>query len=187
MREKLRGPVISRDQGPNCGAGLAADQRYCVECGERVGDSRVPAPTAAATPPTVASAPRRIRMSPNSSLIAGVGVLLLALGVGVLIGRAGNNASAKNTPQVVTVQGAGSAAATPTTTSAATTTTMAATTRHKKSAKKAAAANQGNAAARNLNAKVKLPPAKVKVGQKGAGPGFDKKTHKFTGNFFGGG
>jgi hypothetical protein len=179
--------VISRDQCPNCGTGIAADQRYCVECGERVGDSRVPAPVTSAPPPAPAPGPRRIRMSPNSTLVAGVGVLLLALGVGVLIGRAGNNAAAKNTPvKVVSVQGAGTAAA-PTTSAAATTTATAASTRHKKSSAAKKAASQTTAAAKSLGAKVKLPPAKVKVGQKGSGPGFDKKTHKFTGNFFGGG
>ncbi|HEY1688143.1 MAG TPA: zinc ribbon domain-containing protein [Solirubrobacteraceae bacterium] len=45
------------------------------------------------------------------TVIAGVGVLLLAMGVGVLIGRAGNSsAPANNTPQVITVPATGTTA-----------------------------------------------------------------------------
>lgn len=89
----------------NCGAPLAADQRYCLECGER----RMPmssvlldgsplrrdAPASAPAPPPArppappgadAGGPQR---NTTLTVIAGVGVLLLAMGVGVLIGRAG--------------------------------------------------------------------------------------------------
>ena len=30
------------DQCPNCGASMAPDQRYCLECGHRRGDPRLP-------------------------------------------------------------------------------------------------------------------------------------------------
>ena len=91
---------------------LAHDQRYCVECGERRGASRFPAgqPAAEASPrrARAARAPRGQRISSGTTLVAGVGVLLLAIGLGVLIGRLGhNNAPAqKQAPaEVVTVQG----------------------------------------------------------------------------------
>ena len=51
-------------------------------------------------------------MTVNSTLIAIIGTLLLAMGVGVLIGRSGNSTSAKSPPaQVVTVAGAAGATA----------------------------------------------------------------------------
>jgi len=111
-----------------CGAALAPDQRYCLECGERtapmrsvlLGGPQAPDPVGPATPPSPPGA-----SPPGSSLpdgagqrgsaltvIAGVGVLLLAMGVGVLIGRSG--ASRQTAPaQVISV------AATPSTGTAA--------------------------------------------------------------------
>ena len=71
------------------------DQRYCVECGERRGDRGCRSWTARArrrprrlAPPPAAAAAGR-RAASGATLIAGVGTLLLALGVGVLIGRSG--------------------------------------------------------------------------------------------------
>lgn len=49
-------------------------------------------------------------MSANASLIAGIATLILAIGVGVLIGRSGDSGSApvaNNTPQVIKVEGGG--------------------------------------------------------------------------------
>ena len=75
------------------------------------------------------AAPRGPRVSAGTTLVAGVGVLLLAIGLGVLIGRTSNKnpTAAASSPcgTVVTVQGGGgggsgtTAASTPTTTSAA--------------------------------------------------------------------
>jgi len=102
---------------PNCGSPLAPDQRYCLECGER----RVPMssllfgtpPAAGATqaspppgtPPPAPAAPSGGPPQRNQTLtvIAGVGVLLLAMGVGVLIGRAGNSKQSSQPPQVISV------------------------------------------------------------------------------------
>jgi hypothetical protein len=102
-----------------CGATLADDQRYCLQCGERrpptssllaashpagaFGPSGAtpPAPPAAATSPAggEGSAARQ-----NALLVlAGVGVLLLALGVGVLIGRSSVGKQGSLAPQVVSV------------------------------------------------------------------------------------
>jgi hypothetical protein len=110
------------DQCPGCGAHMTRDQRYCLECGSRRGDPRLPfmdavvfmesvkqpqgapAATAVAPPPPPE---KRSRMSANASLIAGVATLVLAIGVGVLIGRTGNESgsTASNTPPVIKVEG----------------------------------------------------------------------------------
>jgi hypothetical protein len=103
------------DRCANCGAPLASDQRYCIQCGERRGSSRFS--TATMTAPKTAAAggatgappePRR-RWSSGTTLIAGIATLLLAMGVGVLIGKAGNNNnnSRAGTPTVITVNGGG--------------------------------------------------------------------------------
>jgi hypothetical protein len=93
------------DRCVTCGAPLAPDQRYCVNCGERRGAPRFALPTAsaAASEPSEPAAARpgrgrRPRASSGATLVAGVGTLLLALGVGVLIGH-GSGAATK------TVQG----------------------------------------------------------------------------------
>jgi len=101
-----------------CGAPLAADQRYCLECGERratVSDFLRSGPPAAASPPkappTPPGPPAQGGSQPRSntlSLLAGVGVLLLAMGVGVLIGRSGGSGKAPAAAQVVTIGSTGS-------------------------------------------------------------------------------
>jgi len=159
-----------------CGAQLARDQRYCVECGDRRGKPRLPfmdgRPRQAPAPAPAAPPPPRRRggASAGTTLVAGVGTLVLALGVGVLIGRSGDNGgghAAAPAVQVVTVAGGGGGAA-------ADTTATTATTASKKSAK--------TAAVRTLP-RSKLPPPTVRLGQRGSGPGFQHG--RFTGNFFG--
>jgi hypothetical protein len=164
-----------------CSATLASDQRYCVECGQRCGAARLPftdgltQQRAQQAPTTSQSHPERRRMSVNSTLIAGIGTLLLAMGVGVLIGRSSTPTSSKAPAvQVVTVPGAGSASGSSgespqaPTAAAKTATPGAAATKAAKSTPKAAAP----------------PPAKVvKVGSAGKGPGYQHG--HFTGNFFG--
>ena len=103
----------------HCGAPLARDQRYCLECGtprtylSGMLLQRLRAPAGQAQPGQLAQA------LPNGAvpyggtaasstwqrgnvltLIAGIGVLLLAMGVGVLIGRSGGSSSAAPAPQV---------------------------------------------------------------------------------------
>jgi hypothetical protein len=74
-------------------------------------DAMKPTPEAALAggPP---KRPQR-RLSPNAALIATIGTLLLAMGVGVLIGRSGNQstASAPAAPQVIEVGGGGGSSA----------------------------------------------------------------------------
>lgn len=104
-----------------CGASLADDQRYCLECGSRQMQSRsqflhnfTPATAARSGASGVAHGPgmsgvvpsgpaARSPRSANTTALAGIGVLLLAMGVGVLIGRASGKSSASAPPQVISV------------------------------------------------------------------------------------
>jgi hypothetical protein len=94
------------DACPTCGSRMAPDQRYCLRCGQRRGDPRLPfmdavvfmeavkRPSpgeAAAAPPPPPSGESKSGISAQTTLIAGIATLLLAVGVGVLIGRSGNN------------------------------------------------------------------------------------------------
>jgi hypothetical protein len=176
-----------RDQCAACGARMAPDQRYCVECGHRGGaprfqfmDGLAQRQREAAAPPRRSRrfwlSPNATRLSPNATLIAGIGVLLLAMGIGVLIGRSGNSSGTAKTPavQVVSVaNGAtGAAGATPTTT----TTPAASSAKQAKSGSSTSSTSGGST-------KTPLPPKSVTVGTPGKGPGYQKG--KFTGNFFG--
>ncbi len=109
----------SSENCPSCGAALAVDQRYCLECGHRRGDPRLPFMDAVVfmeainKPQAPAPAPGgnkpRGGLSANASLIAGIATLVLAIGVGVLIGQSGDNgtSAASQTPQIIRVGGSG--------------------------------------------------------------------------------
>jgi hypothetical protein len=99
-----------------CAAPLAEDQRYCLECGERrtpmssVLLGGPPSPAAARPEPTAPRPPasggphlERAERGNAVTVIAGVGVLLLAMGVGVLIGRAGGSKQAAAPAQTISV------------------------------------------------------------------------------------
>jgi hypothetical protein len=106
---------------PTCGARMAPDQRYCLNCGHRRGDPRLPfmdavvfmesmsAPGAGAPPPPPAEQRSSSRMNANAALIAGVATLVLAIGVGFLIGRSGheNSTQAQAPIKVIEVGGGG--------------------------------------------------------------------------------
>ncbi|HMD56082.1 MAG TPA: hypothetical protein VKG82_01280 [Solirubrobacteraceae bacterium] len=111
-----------------CGAALAPDQRYCLECGERcvpmssvlmgaalAAGANGAGATTPSSPPTQSAGTTsgQAQGSRNTTLtvIAGVGVLLLAMGVGVLIGRSGGSKPSAAPPQVISVAGAGTAPA----------------------------------------------------------------------------
>ncbi len=203
--------TASEDRCGACGAPLAHDQRYCVECGERRGASRFPAgqPAAEASPrrTRAARAPRGQRISSGTTLVAGVGVLLLAIGLGVLIGRLGhNNAPAqKQAPaEVVTVQGgagggpASTAATTGSTTPAHTVTRAAThaapkglTGKLKQAAEqtapptKAVQQKANQAAGKVLGNSNNLAPPTQKVGGSCKSGQAGCQGNKFTGNFFG--
>lgn len=105
--------VQSGEQCPSCGAHVAPDQRYCLACGARCGEPRLPFMSAVtfmdamktpASGVTSSAPPRRPqrRISSNMALFATIGVLLLAMGVGVLIGRSGNH-SVATAPQAAPI------------------------------------------------------------------------------------
>jgi hypothetical protein len=194
----------------NCGATLAADQRYCLECGERHGEPRLPVmsgrPDPAATTITSTTLGGGSRLgrrgaSANTALIAGVGTLLVALGVGVLIGRTSDAPEPQKASgvQVVTVAGAAGpavAGATPSSSTPSSTTTAGATDASAKDDNKSKSGKKDGGDAKDASTSavdaagaggtVKKSSGKVvKIGTKGSGKGY--KNGKFTGDFFGGG
>ncbi len=205
--ETLTAGTVS-DRCVSCGAPLSSDQRYCVVCGERRGAPRFSLPSSTETeatpaPPVAAAAARGGRFSSGTTLVAGVATLLLAMLVGFLIGHnatgSGTRTVAAATPKIY-VNGGGSSAATNGSTSATGSATTPTTTKHSASkqktssklkakkttpkvAKKTAAAEQG--AASKVLGGSGTPAATVTVGSTGTGKGYSKKTHKFTGSFFG--
>jgi hypothetical protein len=193
--ELLSGAV--GDRCANCQKPLAADQRYCVNCGARRGKPRFTFESLAAqsTPPKEPDKPHRPRFSGATTLVAGVATLLLAMGVGVLIGHDSSSTAqrAAATPQVITVGGSGTAGAAGAAAGSATANLKKNGKVHKvkqvvvhltaqTKAKAAAAANKvfGNSGG-NL---VSNPT--VQVGGACSG-GAGCQNGKFTGNFFGGG
>ncbi|GAC1438883.1 MAG: hypothetical protein NVSMB51_15720 [Solirubrobacteraceae bacterium] len=105
---------LAAERCRSCGTPLATDQRYCLECGE----ARTPfAPPVAAV---AAPAPRAatgflppLRDNSAMAALAAIGCLLLAMGVGVLIGRSGGSRGTVTQPpaQVITLAGTGGGAA----------------------------------------------------------------------------
>jgi hypothetical protein len=193
-------PVQAGDQCPSCGAPLATDQRYCLECGQRRGDPRLPfmdavvlmdavkRPHQAAPPPPKKK--RRSGVSPNAALIAGVGTLLLALGVGVLIGRSGNHdvAATAPAPQVIKVGGGSGEEASTASGGKSTTGGGAAKAKTKKQKEAALKAAEKHPAAEEIlkpSAGVKLPPATVQPGDACSNSEAGCEHGKFNGNFFG--
>jgi hypothetical protein len=134
-------PVVAAEPCSQCSAPLAPDQRYCLQCGAPgahvggpMGGPRVGGPTSQSAvpgggqaPPGAPSAPpgmqSRASLAPAQmsgrsntlALLAGIGVLLLAMGVGVLIGRAGAGSSKVPPAQVISVGGSYSGSTAPTT------------------------------------------------------------------------
>lgn len=126
------GPVQGTPGEPcrDCGAALATDQRYCLNCGRRRGEPRVdfrehlngdgpPAASAlGAKAPEPVAAPaaepeKRQRDYAPLAAAGGIAVLGVMLLIGVLIGRGtGTATSSAPPPQVVTVGAAAEGAAT---------------------------------------------------------------------------
>lgn len=185
---------------PNCQSPMAADQRYCLSCGERRGRARF-SPEALATQTVATSAaapalPPRSRLSAGPTLVAGVATLLLAMGVGVLIGHSSNTSTAVRTPaaaQVITV-GGGSGAAAGTTAAQAMPAAVTSADKKRKVAKPtvvhvtAQTARKATAAASKVLGSSKNLTNNVQqsVGGSCSG-GAGCQNGKFTGNFFPGG
>ena len=104
------------EQCPSCGAFVAVDQRYCLECGHRRGEPRLPFMDAVVfmdamnrPPETATDSKKKAKrgVSPNAALIAGIGTLLLALGIGVLIGRSGDHGATTSNQAPIVIKGGG--------------------------------------------------------------------------------
>jgi hypothetical protein len=96
---------------------VAADQRYCIECGERRGEPRLPFMDGrtAAQPPEPVTAypvsgqppagwtppPPKNKWTSGLALLSTIGILLLAMGVGVLIGNNGDSKTAAQQPVII--------------------------------------------------------------------------------------
>jgi hypothetical protein len=185
---------------------MAVDQRYCLQCGQRRGDPRLPFMDAVVfmdavkrprdgvqSPSPPPPAERRSRMTANASLIAGVATLVLAIGVGVMIGREGGSGSsvaAAPAPQIIKVGGGGEETATASTASAG----GAGKAAKDGNAKKAKAPEKAvdssgtsEAAAEILKpaGDVKLPPPTVQPGGECESGASGCKGGEFTGEFFG--
>lgn len=110
---------------PSCGTPLNQDQRYCLSCGVRregmeptfiriLAEPAKPVPG----PPTPAQQPASPSSGASKSplpALATICCLLLALGIGVVIGKSGGSDSSTAKPQVVSLGAAGAAAGTETT------------------------------------------------------------------------
>lgn len=111
-----------RDSCPDCGASMAADQRYCIACGHRRGDARPPFLDAVTstdfagdgggpgrTPPPPPPRQGSRGRSSNAAVIVGVATLILAVGLGFLVGRAGHegSSSANPAPERITIESGG--------------------------------------------------------------------------------
>jgi len=185
------------EQCPSCGVHVAPDQRYCLACGARCGEPRLPImdavtfmdamkqPREASAPP-LQSPPRRL--SANTALFATIGVLLLAMGVGVLIGRSGNHsiAGAPAAPQVIEVGNTGEKG-TASNEGASGAGAIGGSSKKEKPKALKAEANSGKGAEEVLHTApgVKLADPKVGIGDK-CEEGTAGCTHgKFEGEFFG--
>ncbi len=181
---------------------MAADQRYCLECGQRRGDPRLPfmdavvfmdavkRPVSAVQPSPSAAPERRSRMTANASLIAGVATLVLAIGVGVMIGQSGDNGSSVASapaPQIIKV-GGGEEAATAASADSGNEIGGKGKAKKAKAPEKAVdSSGTSEAAAEVLKpaGDVKLPPATVQPGGECESGASGCKDGEFTGEFFG--
>jgi len=103
------GVSVGGDRCAVCGAELAQDQRYCVECGTRRGAPRFSAPLPSQRATAAVAAPAPSRRPSRIVLIAAIATLLIAFGVGVLIGHYITNAQTVNVHLTGSGSGASSA------------------------------------------------------------------------------
>ena len=185
--QDIHAPTLGAQGEPctSCGAPLAGDQRYCLECGARRTQARVPfrdilasggAPPAA---PAVAAAPAQEGPPARGGLtfLAGLLCLILALGVGVLIGNSGDDKTAATPPpaQVITV---GGAAAAPAATAPATTSTPAASTPSSGAGGSSAKSSKGSGSSAKSSKGSAADNKKVKDLNSSSGADYQKKSQK---------
>ena len=150
---------------------MAADQRYCLNCGERRGRPRFPvggASTGTATEvvtETHAPPPRPARGA-GLTLVAGIATLLIALGVGVLIGQ---KSSPSSPAQTKVIQLGGGSAGTAATAGTASTQASTGTGKHAHAAK--------GKAAKSKVVVVHLTPKVQKAATKAAAKVFGSSGH----------
>ena len=185
--QDIHAPTLGAQGEPcaSCGAPLAGDQRYCLECGARRAQARVPfrdilgAGGAPPTAPTGLPAPAPDGPPARSGLafLAGLLCLLAALGVGVLIGNSGDDKTAATPPpaQVITVSGA---AAAPAATTAATTSTPAASTSSSGASSSSAKSSKSSGSSTKRSKGSGADNQKVKDLNSSSGADYQKKSQK---------
>jgi hypothetical protein len=191
-------PVVTSERCAQCAAPLAPDQRYCLHCGaprahvngpisgrRPDGPSPTAGPSGQHAPPGVSRGPsggppstpfahaQPTNRNNTLALLAGVGVLLLAMGVGVLIGRA-DAGSAKVPPaQVISVGGSAAGSSTTATPTTTTTTETPPAPSAKKTSKAKAASSTGTGSSITKPA----PPTVLKSVSKGqSGSSYEQKS-----------
>lgn len=193
----------------SCGAPLAADQRYCLACGHRRAAARLPFLDMLREPPvqlqplhqplgvggmTPPSSGDSLadRARANTGVVLGVGVLLLAMLIGVLVGSGlgrDDSALANQKPLIVSV--GGGAAVAPAASTAAPTDTGAATTATPEDSDKASdgssSSDKSSKAAEEAIKPKAAPAAKLKSLGKLSGKEYQKQVDKLGKNISVGG
>jgi hypothetical protein len=193
---------------------MASDQHYCVECGTRRGKPRFSLASAAGAPPTSTPAVAQTTGGAHSStlvLLSTVGVLLLAVILGVNIGQSGGSSGHQPIKVVANIGGGSSGGTSDTGSTGSTGSTPAANTAPKvkeTGAEKAAVAKAdqrltkahistkpiSSATAKKINSAVgktlgksakNLTPATTKVGSKCSSGEAGCVNGVYTGNPFG--
>lgn len=109
--------VLGRAGEPcrECGAPLAADQRYCLNCGRRRGEPRIdfrqyeaPAPQSPESTPSPPAEEKPTRDYTPLAAVGGIAVLGVMLLIGVLIGKGEGGTAAAPAPVVLQGGEAGS-------------------------------------------------------------------------------
>jgi SPOR domain len=118
--ETLPPPVLGEQGEPcrSCGAPLAEDQRYCLNCGQRRAGQRVDyqsllggAANASDASDAASPAPRRSSLAESPlAAVLGIAALGLMLLLGVLIGKGDSGGTSGQVPPPVVQVGGGSAA-----------------------------------------------------------------------------
>ena len=103
---------VPGDACTTCGSALSPDQRYCLSCGTRRSGANLhfqqilaaeaAAQAPAASPAQAADGAGGATTRSSMPALASIACLLLALGVGVLIGKSGSGSASAGTTQAVT-------------------------------------------------------------------------------------